>query len=76
VLAVFVTAAVSWVVSPGFGVLVGAVALAWFLLDALVDRRRRPGSLRNAPVRAERAADDADGPDDGGPPPNLWGGWK
>jgi hypothetical protein len=74
VLAVFATAAVSWVVSPGFGVLVGAVALAWFLLNPTDDHGRRPG-CRNALGRAGKAPD-VDGRDDGWPPPNLWrGGW-
>jgi hypothetical protein len=73
VMAVFATAAVSWVVSPGFGVLVGAVALAWFLIDAN-DHRDRPG-YRNVPGRAGKAPG-AGGRDDGRPPPNLWrGGW-
>ena len=72
VLAVFVTAAVSWVVSPGFGVLVGAVALAWVLLDASDGQRRRPGSRRNPHGRCEKKPDDADGRDDGGLPPHLW----
>jgi hypothetical protein len=44
VLAVFATAAVSWVVSPGFDLLVGAVAVAWFLLNADDGgHRHRPG---------------------------------
>jgi hypothetical protein len=74
VVAVFAVAAVSWVVSPGFGVLVGAVGLAWVLLNANDDHRHRPGS-RDAPGRAEKAPN-ADGRDDGWPPPNLWrGGW-
>jgi Protein of unknown function (DUF3040) len=47
VLAVFVTAAVAWVVSPGFGVLVAAVALFWVLVDA-DQRRGRLGSVRCA----------------------------
>ncbi len=76
VLAVFVTAAVSWVVSPGFGVVAGAVALAWLLLDVTDGHRHLPGSRRNPHSRSEEAPTDADGRDDGWPPPHLWrGGW-
>jgi hypothetical protein len=75
VLAVFVTAAVSWVVSPGFGVLVAAVALFWVLVDA-DQRRGRVGLARAAGRDAADAPTCADGPDDGGLPPPRWrGGW-
>ncbi len=74
VMAVFAIAAVSWVVAPGFGVLVGAVVLAWFLLNANDGPGHRPGR-RDVPRRAEKAPD-ADGRDDDWPPPNLYrGGW-
>ena len=73
VLAVFVTAAVSWVVSPGFGVVVGAVALAGILLDAIDGHLGRPGSRRIAHGRCEKEPDDADRSDDGGPPRTCGG---
>lgn len=76
VLAVFVTAAVSWLVSPGFGVFVGLIALAWVLVGDADHHRRRPGSGARAAGDSDKAADGADGRDDGWPPPHLWrGGW-
>lgn len=74
VLAVFVTAAVAWVVSPGFGVLAAVVALSGVLLDAdrsgsdRADRRRAAGGgSAGGPGGIDRR-------DDGGLPPHMWRG--
>jgi Protein of unknown function (DUF3040) len=75
-LAVFLTAGASWVASPGFGVLAGALATAWVLLGGTDARRGRPGGARAADGPAEKPPRDTDGPDDGRPFPCTWrGGW-
>jgi hypothetical protein len=75
VLAVFVTAAVGWVLHPGFGGLVAVLALSCVLVDADRPGRGRAGRRR---VAGEGGA--AGGPggidrrDDGGLPPRTWPG--
>jgi hypothetical protein len=74
VLAVFVVAGISWVVSGGFGVLAAAIVLSWILLG--VDRGSRD-RRRSGPAADGRGADKPtgiNGPDDGEMPPDLWRG--
>lgn len=74
VLGVFLTAAVSWVVSPGFGVLVAVVALSCILVGT--DRTGRNGRRRATGVQDAGGPDGVDPRDDGGLPPYTWrGGW-
>jgi hypothetical protein len=74
VLAIFVTAAVSWVLSPGFGVLAAVLAFSWVSLGTAgpggAGRRwTARGGAVGGPGHVER-------PDDGGLPPSTWrGGW-
>jgi hypothetical protein len=77
VLAVFVVAAVSWVASTSFGILVAVVAVAWVLVDADQHRggRRGAGRERLADRGAGLGSRGVDGRDDGGLPPTWRGGW-
>jgi hypothetical protein len=72
VLAVFLTAAVTWVATSGFGLAVGVLAVSWVLYDVIDRRARRLDSARGGtttPADPRRR-------DDGGPPPYPWPpGW-
>ena len=75
VLAVFVTAAVGWVLAPGFGLLTAVVALS-YVLGADRPGRSRRGRMREGGGAAAGGPGGIDRRDDGGLPPSPWqGGW-
>ena len=75
ILAVFATAAVGWVLAPGFGLVTALFALS-FVLGADRPRHSRRGRRRGAGEAAAGRTGGVDRLDEGGPPPYPWrGGW-
>jgi hypothetical protein len=75
ILAVFATAAVGWVLAPGFGLLTAVVALS-YVLGADRPRPDRRGRRRETGEATAGGPSGIDRREDGGLPPYPWpGGW-